>query len=750
MSKFIGSRPVAAAAALALSLSFAVAAAAISKPFSAQQKRWWAFQKVVKPPVPEVSQKDWVATPVDAFVLAKLEEKGIKPNPPADKITLLRRVSLDLTGLPPTPEETQAFLSDNSSDAWAKVVDRLLASPRYGERWARHWLDLARYADSEGFKLDETRPNMWRYRDYVIKSLNADKPYDRFVKEQIAGDELYPGDPEALIATGFHRHFPDESNARNVMQRRQEVLNDITDVTGATFLGMTYGCARCHDHKFDPILHKDYYRLQAFFANTRIEDEAFLMNGKDRAEWEAKNAAWEEKTKAIRAEMKALIQPIQQSVYDDNFSKFPEEIQAVIRKDAKERTPYEWQMYHKSKWTLTLSDSDAVKRLKGEKAKRYAELEKELAAFNNIKPVEKPIAQVMIDNSNQAPPTYVLKGGAYDAKTDEVAPGFLSILDPEDATIQPMPNSTGRRAALAAWVANPDNPLSTRVAVNRIWHYHFGRGIAGTPSDFGVMGERPTHKELLDYLTRTFVEEGWSFKKLHRMILLSNTYRQSSAHNEAAATIDPDNKLMWRWNRRRLEGEVIRDSMLQVSGMLNTKMYGPGVFPPMPAGVETRGGWKKDEDPSETLRRSVYVFVRRNTRYPMFEAFDMPDTHESCSRRAQTVGPSQSLELLNNDLVFGWSQALAARVLNDKGLDERARVERAYRLTLAREPKASEVDSALSFFKKHREILMARATKGEKLALPQPAPQGVDAVDAAVFVDFVHILTNTNEFLYLN
>src|SRR5690348_15720364 len=284
-------------------------AADSGKQFTPQQRRWWAFQRVVKPAVPEPGNRAWVRNDIDAFILAKLEQKNLKPTPAADRITLIRRATLDLTGLVPTPEEVQAFVSDASPDAFAKVVERLLASPRYGERWARHWLDLARYADSEGFKSDETRPNIWRYRDYVIDAFNQDKPYDRFIREQIAGDELYPDDPAALVATGFNRHFPDESNARNLLQRRQEILNDITDTVGSVFLGMTYGCARCHDHKFDPILQKDYYRLQAFFANTRIEDHLVLDSGQHRQEWEKQDAEWEEKTKDIRAEMHKLVAP---------------------------------------------------------------------------------------------------------------------------------------------------------------------------------------------------------------------------------------------------------------------------------------------------------------------------------------------------------------------------------------------------------------------------------------------------------
>ena len=358
------------------------------------------------------------------------KRRKLTPAPPADKVTLIRRATLDLIGLLPTPEEVQSFVGDNSPDAFAKVVDRLLASPRYGERWARHWLDLARYADSEGFKSDETRPNIWRYRDYVIDSFNQDKPYDRFVKEQIAGDELYPNDPAALIATGFNRHFPDESNARNLMQRRQELLNDITDTVSATFLGMTYGCARCHDHKFDPILHKDYYRLQAFFANTRIEDNASLETPERRRELADKRAVWEEKTKDIRAEMDKLVEPQMAKLYTEIFDKFPPEIQQCITTAAAERTPIQWQMYYKAKTQLEHTPEEAAKKLRGPDAKRWAELKTELAKFNDIKPPDAPVAQAMIDNGKDAPTTHVLAVGVYDAYKEEVQPGFLSILDP--------------------------------------------------------------------------------------------------------------------------------------------------------------------------------------------------------------------------------------------------------------------------------------------------------------------------------
>jgi hypothetical protein len=718
-----------------IAIGIAVAALAVAgtepkqKEFTAMQKRWWAFQPLSKPAVPAVKNQAWVRNDIDAFILAKLEAKGLAPNAPADKITLLRRASLDLTGLPPTPEQVQAFLADESKDAWAKVVDRLLASEHYGERWARHWLDLARYSDSEGFKADETRPNIWRYRDYVIRSFNEDKPYDRFVKEQIAGDELYPNDPQALVATGFNRHFPDESNARNLMQRRQELLQDVTDVVGVTFMGLTMGCAKCHDHKFDPILQKDYYRLQAFFANTRIEDSLPLVSNAEKQAYAQKRAVWEEQTKEIRAEIAKLIEPVRKQFWKEGYDKFPPEVQAALDVPAGERNPFQWHMYYKARPQVELTDEAAAKKLKGDALRQYKALQVELAKFDSIKPADLPVAQTMIDNESDAPKTHVLAVGNYAAPQYEVEPGFLSILDPAPAKITKAATGSGRRSALANWLADAKNPLSTRVIVNRVWHYHFGRGIVGTPSDFGVMGERPSHPELLDYLTTAFTENGWSLKKLHRMILLSATYRQSSSYNEVAAKVDPENKLFWRFQRRRLEGETVRDAILQVSGALNTKMYGPGVFPPLPPGMVTRGGWKTEEDTSESNRRSVYVFVRRNTRYPMFESFDMPDTHESCARRNNTVSAGQALELLNNELVLGWARDLAKRVQNDAGMSEASQVERAWKLVYSRAPQAEETNAALDFLKQHDRITGNRQ---------------------ASMVDLCHMLLNSNEFLHMN
>jgi hypothetical protein len=749
--------------AVLLGLSACILFAAEVRTFTPAQRNYWALQPVAKPAVPAVKDKQWVRTPIDAFILARLEEKNVKPNPPADRLTLLKRATLDMTGLQPTPEQIQQFVNDKSPDAWEKVVDRLLASPQYGERWGRHWLDVVRYADSNGFKADETRPNIWRYRDYVIKAFNDDKPYDRFVKEQIAGDELYPGDPDALVAMGFNRHWIDETNAAALYPRRQETLDDMTTVTAATYLGLTFGCARCHDHKFDPILQKDYYRLQAFFANTTFGDGPLpLKDAEQRRKYEEQKAAYDAKTKDIRAEMAKLVEPLRAAKIDGGIKTFEEDVKAAILMDPGKRDVMQRMMYHTAEPRIVFDeepDARTLRQLKGDNGKRYAELKKQLAEFDSLKPAPLPQGQFMIDLGPSAPPTYLLKGGNLEAKGDEVQPGFLSILDPGDPKITPLPNSTGRRSVLAQWLADPKNPLVSRVMVNRIWHYHFGRGIAATPGDFGMMGTRPTHPQLLDYLASSFVENGWSVKKIHRTILLSNAYQQSSDFNEASAKADPDNKLLWRYQRRRAEAEAIRDSMLQVSGLLNTKTGGPGVFPPLPAGVATElsataaaGGWRKEKDAAENNRRSVYIFVRRNLRYPMLQEFDSANTFESCDFRKNTVTAPQSLDLLNNGLMIQWAQSFAGRVLNDSGLTPDGQIDRAFRLAFGRAATTEEQKIAADFLARQVPVLAERLAGGEKTLPPLPTnvPAGMDPARAAAFVDLSQMLLASNEFLYIN
>lgn len=707
-----------------------------SEGFDAEDRAHWAFQKVSRPAVPQVQNNDWVRSPIDAFVLARLEEHHIAPGRAADKRTLLRRAYLDLIGLPPTPAEVEDFLKDSSPRAFERVVDRLLDSPQYGERWARHWLDLARYAESEGFKADETRPNAWRYRDYVINSLNRDKPYDRFVQEQIAGDELWPGNHEAHIATAFNRHYADESNARNLMQRRQEILNDIADTVGFVFAGMSYACARCHDHKFEPILQTDYYRLQAFFANTAAKDDLVLTSEAEASRYARRLAAWEEETRAIREQMEAIEAPRRKTLEADYFEKYPAEIRAILNKPESERAPFERQMAWKAKQYLDPKSHEYVgnleavlTKLKGTEKQKWESLKAQLDEFEPLHPGKLPIGSGMVDLGDEAPKTFLLAKGAFDQKREEVPPGFLQILNPAPARI-----AGGRRSALAAILTDPENPLTARVMVNRIWHYHFGKGIVGTPSEFGVKGDRPTHPALLDWLASEFVRAGWSMKQLHRLIMASATYQQSSQHREEAARYDPENKLLWKFPMHRLEGEIIRDASLAVAGALNPKMGGPSIYPELPPGMPTpRGGWKVNDAAEERNRRSVYIFVRRNTRYPLFESFDMPDPHESCSRRGVTTSPIQALNLLNSKLTLEWAQGFAARIIAQAGADLAKQIDAAFQLAYCRPPEMAERKLAFEFLSAHREVIADRSTDG-----------------AATLTDLCHMLLNSNEFVYRN
>ncbi len=722
--------------------------------FKPSHLKHWAYKQFVKPAVPTVANKAWVKTEVDAFILRDLEKNQIAPAKAADKITLLRRATFDLTGLPPTPEETKNFLADNSAKAYEKVIDRLLASSAYGEKWARHWLDLARYAESDGFKADDSRPNIWRYRDYVIKSFNEDKPYNRFIQEQIAGDELWPDNPDALVATGFNRHYPDEYNARNLMQRRQEILNDITDTVGSVFLGTTYGCARCHDHKYDPVLQKDYYKLQAFFAGTRAKDDYVLIPKAEQAEYAHKQAIWEEQSKELRDQISKLEAPIIKALYDDSFDKYPAEIQTAITTAPEKRDTMQWLMYHKAQWQLYYGvdeDGNGIKnKLKGEQKKQWEELRTKLATFDNIKPKPLPIGSGITDVGAQAPKHFLLNGGGYDNYGEEVQPGFLTIIDKNPASVTKPTNcdSTGRRTALANWLTDPKNPLVARVMVNRLWHYHFGRGIVGTPSDFGMMRDLETNRDLLNYLAATFIEKDWSMKAMHKLLMLSSTYQQASDFNEAAAAKDPENLLLWRFRRQRLTGEEIRDAILAVSGRLNRQMGGPSVFPDIPKEMEVRGGWNRKENEDAKNRRSIYVFVRRNSRYPMFQAFDMPDTHDSCARRVNTTTAPQALSLLNDNAMLEAAKALAGQVISTAKTDEW--ITKAYLLAYSRQPESSESTMAEAFLNKQTALIKTRIAEQKKAAVPTNLPAGIDPATAAAFVDFCHVLLNSNEFVYVN
>jgi len=732
-------------AALCLAVTSTLMAAEPPGRFTDQQRRYWAFQPLTRPAVPAVQKKTWVRNPIDAFVLKKLEENGIAPGPEANRVDLIRRVSFDLIGLPPTPEQLDSFLSDRSPRAFENLVERLLVSPQYGERWARHWLDVARYAESTGFEDDVTRPYAWRYRDYVIRSFNQDKPYNRFVKEQIAGDELWPGDQEALIATAFNRHYPEEGNQKDLLMARQEMLHDVTSVTGAAFLGLTFECARCHDHKFDPIPQRDYYRLQAFFSNVDHHDGFPLLAADAFADYEKQLAAWEAKTQPIWEEMSALLMPKRTFTPEQLLERYPDYAKHAVQAAEANRTPVEKWMVHllstktcgtcpvRPKPHLDPLFKGVASKLTGAEKQRYQELEAELAKYDSMKPAEPPRGTGVFDIGPDAPPTHVLGVGLYTAPGEEVEPGFLSILDPGPARIAKPSNgrSTGRRTVLANWLADEANPLTARVLVNRVWHHHFGAGIVPNPGDFGIMGGKRSHPELLDWLAGEFTRKGWSVKQLHRLIVTSSTYRQSSQDRPNAREADSTNRLLWRFPPQRMEGEAIRDSALAVSGLLNLATGGPSVFPPLPAGMpKPIGGWDLNKDTAQHHRRSIYLFVRRNDPYPMLNAFDFPDTHDTCSRRSRTTTAPQALTLLNSPLTADWARHFASRVAAQAGPDPAKQVEGAYRLAYSRPPDAWEKDSALTFLGRQTLLL------GEK------------ADEATALADLCLMLMNSNEFVY--
>jgi mono/diheme cytochrome c family protein len=613
---------------------------------TAEQRAYWAFQPIRPPAVPPSRHADRVRTPVDAFILARLEREGLEPAPEASKLDLIRRVTYDLTGLPPTPREIDEFLGDAAPDAYERLVDRLLDRPQYGERWAQHWLDVVRFGESEGFEYDTPVGNLWRYRDYVIASFNADKPYDYFVREQVAGDELDPRSRESLIAAGFFRLGPVRRNAGNqeVAGSRNEVLTDRTDILGAAFLGMTLGCARCHDHKFDPILQKDYYRLQAFLAATE-EKNISLATPEEEAAYKAKADV-----------LQAQIVPLK-------------------------------------------------KRLKRAMGEERLLLEQQIEHLEDLKPPAPPAINTVQDLPE---PTkiHVLRRGEWDKKGDAVGMRFPTVLISETAGELPL-TTPNPRVELGRWLTDPGHPLTPRVLVNRVWLHHFGAGLVKTPNDFGLNGEKPSNPELLDYLASALLSNGWRLKPLHRIILLSSTYRQAYASPEAAKAQakDPDNRWLWRYERRRLSAEELRDSMLSVSGRLNAEMGGPSVFvpvdPELVSGLYKPAQWAVTPDLRQHERRSIYLVAKRNLRLPAMEVFDQPTPSSSCGRRDCSTHAPQALELLNGSLSNPLAAAFAERLIREEGADRSAQVTLAFRLAAGRPPSAQELGLGRSFLERH-------------------------------------------------
>ncbi len=639
---------------------------------SDEDRKWWAIQPVRNPDIPTESGTGWARKPIDHFIARKLDEAGLEPSPPAGRRELVRRAYFDLHGLPPTPEQIAAFVNDDRSDAWPRLVQQLLDSPRYGERWAQHWLDLVRYAESDGYNQDAYRPTVWRYRDYVIKSFNDDKPYDQFVREQLAGDEIAPDDPETLIATAYLRHPVYEYNLRDVRGQWEVILTDMTDTTSEVFVGLSMGCARCHNHKFDPILQKDYYRLRAFFTPVHWRDDLKLATAAEKNTYDEQQAKWETATAEIRARLDALTAPAIARHVETWRRSFPEDLQAMTLKPADQREALEKQLagFCERQLKFARGQFNATRDLKTDQAKaEYKTLQAELKKFDHLKPKPLMAAFVATDAGPQAPPNRLEnRNGAI-----EIEPGFPSIIAPDLPEITPSETSTGRRKVLADWITRPDNPLSTRVIVNRVWQYHFGRGIVASANEFGALGDPPTHPELLDHLTTKFVNGGWRLKALQREIMLSATYRQTTRREPDATTakVDPANNFLWRFHPRRLDAEQVRDAMLAVSGELDLSAGGPA-------------------SDGKGTRRSIYTRKRRNRPDELLTALDKPAGFASTSERQSTTTPTQALQLLNGDWMLSRARKLATRVQT---------VDDAWIAVLGRAPRDQEKVTAEAFLK---------------------------------------------------
>lgn len=644
-------------------LAFADEAEQMELTLTEADRNHWAFKPLSSPLPPEI-ESAWIRNPIDQFVLQGLRRAKLHPSTQADRRTLLRRVTFDLTGLPPTVDEIKRFLADDRPDAYERLVDRLLASKAYGERWAQHWLDLARFAETDGFELDGLRPEAWRYREWVINALNRDMPYGEFVRQQIAGDLLYPDDHDAAIATGFALCGPDMVDINLVSERRHMVLNDVTGTVGSVLLGLQLGCAECHDHMYDPVSQADFYRLRAFF-------EPAIHFGKNR--------------------------------YEDDP-------QPPSQEDDVPKSRFVGRVLHEVK-------------------------------------------------QDKSPKSYFYHRGDFRSQGPKVEPGFPRIAVPIGQTTYPKDPS---RISLADWLAAPENFLASRVIVNRVWQFHFGQGLVRSSSDFGLMGDSPSHSELLDWLAGELHREGGSLKHLHRLMVTSATYRQASyAHGlsdsesadwQRAMALDPENRLLWRANRRRLEGEAIRDAMLVASGQMSDRSGGRGVMPPLPPELVAtllRNQWTTSPDIEDHHRRSIYLFVRRNLRYPLFEVFDRPDTNASCPRRSQSTIAPQALVLLNSEFSKQQSMALASLAAREASGEIDHAIQVIYERTLGRKPAVDQLARARAFVAQRTTALqqgeLAEEFHDAASELPATTGQRLAALCHLSLAAF-----NLNEFVYVD
>jgi len=675
----------------------------------------WSYKKVVQPTVPTVKDSQWCKNPIDNFIVAKLEAANLTPQTEADKRTLLRRAYYDLTGLAPTIAQQNAFIADNTSNAFEKVIDTLLASNQYGVKWGRHWLDLVRYGETRGYERDLKKPHIWRYRDYVVNAFNNDKPYDDFIKEQIAGDEFRPGNSEALIATGYQHIMPLNDEPADKTLAHYDFLDSIVSNVGQVFLASSVGCARCHDHKKDPIKQKDYYNMVSFFHNIPYKLDFIRPIFFDDATFTKYNQ--ENKAALIRlAEVSTRKREMQKALFATLSDRLGTPIENFEGID-------NFLIKHKK---LTVAEKTSYKLLIDE-----------LESINKAMPQAPGQANCIAENGPDAPDTFLLRRGNPALLGEKVQPAFISTITPPDApmpTISSFEASTGRRLVLANWIANKDNQLTTRTIVNRIWHYHFGRGIVDTPNEFGNLGSLPTHDKLLDWLAADFVKNGWTLKRMHKLMMMSSTYQMSANYVKASYDQDPSNKLFWRFNMRRLTAEEIRDSILQANGSLNLKQGGMWVFPTMPADVlatasKPEKAWGKSTI-KDAARRSIYIHVKRSLREPFLASFDQPDTDSTCAVRFTSTQPTQALTTMNSDFITQQASVMATRMIKEKPNSLKEQVAYGLQLAFNRPATDNEITRGVNYATELSEAFkLTQKEMMNKLCL---------------------MILNTNEFIYLN
>ena len=676
----------------------------------------WAFKAPQRARVPAVSDATWPRNPIDHFILERLEQEKIKPSAQADAVTLLRRAYLDLLGLPPSPEEVDAFLADDRVDAYERVVDRLLASPHYGERWGRHWLDLARYADTHGFSIDGPR-EVWKYRDWVVDALNRDMPFDQFVIEQMAGDLLPGATAQQKIATGFHRNtLLNQEGGVDPEQFRVEAVADRVNTTATVFLGLTLGCARCHDHKFDPLSQREYFRLFAFLNNQ--SEETLTLSGPDAAAWR----------QAVAARI-ARLEDEQNGVLKNYLDKVPAgdkaTLEPILRLQPNERTES-----HKKTLATFFGKLDTSLKSRFD----------EIAALK--KAASKAPTALVLQELAKERATFVHLGGDFTRKGDQVTPGVPAVLHGLHGSGKP------NRLDLAHWLVDPKNPLLGRVTVNRLWQHYFGKGLVETENDFGTQGLPPTHQELLDWLATEFIKTR-SLKAMHRLIVTSATYRQASKARPDLAAVDANNRLLGRQTRLRLDAEIVRDSALAASGLLSRRIGGPSVFPPQPGGIyqftQVSFAWKTSMG-EDRFRRGLYTYFKRSAPYPALTVFDAPDGTSACTRRIRSNTPLQALTLLNDQAFLEMAQGLARRVLAVPG-SERERLQLAFRLCLAREPRPAEARRLAQYLAEQLQEFQAAPDDARAFLQADPADKGIDRAQRAAWTAVARVLLNLDEFI---